>query len=127
MPEERWNQLKRCDFDEQVARCPLCGSSPGWHDFEIECKIENAERNFFCCRYSAYGIRRWNYYAAVMELAEAKAWQQEVLEALHTPWDEHIYERIVEKGAREFLFNIDEFSKECVKDAEKKFFEVLRS
>ena len=56
----------------EIAKCPLCGKVPGWHDFDIEARIFGGERSYFCCGMKASTAVRWNRYAVAMELAKAE-------------------------------------------------------
>ena len=57
----------------EIAKCPVCGKVPGWHDFDIEARIFGGERSYFCCGMKASTAVLWNQYAAAMELAKAEA------------------------------------------------------
>ena len=54
----------------EIAKCPICGKEPGWHDFDIEARIFGGERSYFCCGMKASAAVLWNQYAAAMELAK---------------------------------------------------------
>lgn len=50
----------------EIAKCPMCGKNAtemlfgaGW-----------AQTGFSCCGFSAHTIKKWNQYAAAMELAK---------------------------------------------------------
>ena len=70
----------------EIAKCPLCGKAPGWHDFDIEARIFGGERSYFCCGMKASTAVLWNRYAAAMELAKGfvdKSISIKVYNALH--------------------------------------------
>ena len=61
----------------EIVKCPMCGKTPGWDDFNIAAKLPNGERAYFCCGVRVATGVLWNKYAAAMELARAAVWAGE--------------------------------------------------
>lgn len=68
----------------EIAKCPLCGKVPGWHDFDIEARIFGGERSYFCCGMKASTAVLWNQYAAAMELAKTTRTLEDAMAPLNS-------------------------------------------
>lgn len=100
----------------EIANCPVCGSE--------ECDFESTKKIFHCgeCAFRCFRSDLVRISAA-MELAEAKAWRQEVWEATRKPWD--FVQVLRERKSIESIYDIFDKSEEDVKSAEKRVLEVF--
>ena len=71
----------------EIAKCPLCGKVPGWHDFDIEARIFGGERSYFCCGMKASTAVLWNQYAVAMEYAKTTAYWFSLPDGIKHPDD----------------------------------------
>ena len=102
----------------KVANCPLCKKKPYPYHYEED------HIGYVHCGVKCEDEDTWNRYAAAMELAEAKAWQQEVWEALRKPWD--FAQVLRERKSIESICDIFEKSEVDAKSAEKRVLEVFK-
>ena len=110
----------------EIAKCPLCGKDVKrsiWRP-EYEGCAGSVVVTVKCCGMEALTVELWNQYAAAIELAEAKAWQQEVWEALRKPWD--FVQVLRERKSIESICDIFEKSEVDAKSAEKRVLEVFK-
>lgn len=114
----------------KVAKCPCCDSELIPHsDADVEYSAEGAT----CLSHSvswkcedcsfACDEKYLSRISAAMELAEAKAWRQEVWEATRKPWD--FVQVLRERKSIESIYDIFDKSEEDVKSAEKRVLEVF--
>ena len=101
----------------EVAKCPLCGKKPFPYHYEDHVEYVH-------CGVKCEDEGTWNRYAAAMELAEAKAWRQEVWEATRKPLD--FVQVLRERKSIESIYDILDKSEEDVKKAEKRVLEVFK-
>lgn len=96
----------------EIAKCPCCGNIP-----------RESLGNYYCCDASVFSAESWTRYATAMELAEAKAWRQDVWKAVNDPWK--FVKVLRERKSIESLLDIFDKSIEDVESAEKRVLEVF--
>lgn len=77
----------------KILKCPICGEKPGWDDFDLECRIPNAERAYFCCGVRVPTARHWNRYSSAITFAKHFVKYKEARKILtendYTPENDH--------------------------------------
>lgn len=102
----------------EVANCPLCKNP------QVEMLNEHSTPGgAYCCGVRCDSLELWNRYATAMELAEAKAWRQDVWKAVNDPWK--FVKVLRERKSIESLLDIFDKSIEDVESAEKRVLEVF--
>ena len=99
----------------ELANCPLCGKGPMiYHYTYIPFAYE-------CCGVQCYSIEKWNRYAAAMELAEAKTWEEETYSVLC--WLAELQDR---KCAFNESVDLNIYAERAGFDALEKMYEVFK-
>ena len=104
----------------EIAKCPICQSTMTLYEEHMDGSdaIACNKCSFTCAEKDLPRV------AAAMELAEAKAWRQEVWEATRKPWN--FVQVLRERKSIGSVFYILEQSEEDVKLAEKRVLEVFK-
>ena len=100
----------------EIANCPVCGKEP-----EVWCREEEWRVRITCCKHVVYSTASWNRYAAAMELAEAKTWEEETYAVLC--WLDELPDR---KCAFNDSVDLNIYAERACIDALEKVYEVFK-
>ena len=101
---------------QEVANCPVCGNP----------QVEMLNEHFmlsgaYCCGVRCDSLELWNRYAAAMELAEAKTWEEETYAVLC--WLDELPDR---KCAFNESVDLNIYAERAGFDALEKMYEVFK-